>query len=145
MCLRAFALLIICQILLFGMTTASAQRQEVKIDLKLMDTTVIQGEEMPDIRAEIEMEGDLKTVLDEESGYTVGDLRKELEKGSGYMVVCDADTMTEGEYPMHIQLEERIKNSLKRMDQNSQYADKGCVIYGKESGRRMGCRPVQAL
>ena len=49
-CLRVFALLIICQLLLFGMTAASAQRQEAKINLKLTDTAVIQGEEMPEIR-----------------------------------------------------------------------------------------------
>lgn len=113
-CLRVFALLIICQLLLFGMTAASAQRQEAKINLKLTDTAVIQGEEMPEIRAEIEAEGDIKTVLDEESGYTAEDLLDELGKGSGYVIVCDADTMTEGEYPMHIQLEDRIRNSLKK-------------------------------
>lgn len=114
MCLRILALLVICQIPLFGMTTASAYRQEAKIGLKLQDGAVIQGEDLPEFKAAVEAEGDLTLVLDERSGYTAEDLQKELEAGTGYTVVCDADSMTEGEYPMHIQLEANIRESLKK-------------------------------
>lgn len=114
MCLRILALLVIFQIPLFGMTAASADMQEAKISLKLEESAVIQGEEMPEVEAEVEAEGDPKTVLDEKSGYTVGDLTRDLRSGRGYTIVCDADTMTEGEYPMSIQLEDHIRDSLEK-------------------------------
>ena len=114
MCLRILALLVICQIPLFGMTAASAYSQEAEISLKLEDSSVIQGEELPEFRASAEAKGDLEIVLDERSEYTVGDLLRELETGTGYTVVCDADSMTEGEYPMHIQLADHIRDALKK-------------------------------
>lgn len=114
MCLRILALLVVFQIPLFGMTAASANMQEAKISLRLRDSAVMQGEEKPGFEAEVEAGGDLKMVLDEKSGYTVEDLTKELKSGKGYTVVCDADTMTEGEYPMSIQLGDDIRNSLEK-------------------------------
>ncbi len=114
MCLRILALLVICQIPLFGMTAASAYSQEAEISLKLEDSSVIQGEGLPEFRASAEAKGDLAIVLDERSEYTVGDLLRELETGTGYTVVCDADSMTEGEYPMHIQLADHIRDALKK-------------------------------
>lgn len=114
MCLRILALLVIFQIPLFGMTAASANMQEAKISLSLRDSAVIQGEEKPEFEAGVEAEGDLKMILDEKSGYTAEDLTKELKSGRGYTVVCDADTMTEGEYPMSIQLEDDIRSSLEK-------------------------------
>lgn len=114
MCLRILALLIVFQIPLFGMTAASANMQEAKISLKLEGSDVIQGEETPEFEAEVEAEGDPKTVLDEKTGYSVEDLTRDLKSGKGYTIVCDADTMTEGEYPMSIQLEDHIRNSLEK-------------------------------
>ncbi len=84
MCLRILALLVICQIPLFGMTAASAYSQEAEISLELEDSSIIQGEELPEFRASAEAKGDLAIVLDERSEYTVEDLLRELETGTGY-------------------------------------------------------------
>lgn len=114
MCLRILALLLICQIPLFGMTAASAYREEAEITLKLQECSIIQGEEIPEFKPQVEVSGDITTVLNEDKGYTAEDLVKKLKGGSGYSVICDADAATEGEYPIHIQLEDYIRDALKK-------------------------------
>ncbi|MCI9340942.1 MAG: polysaccharide deacetylase family protein [Dorea sp.] len=113
-CLRFLTLLVLCAVPLFFLTTATASRQGADIFLRLTDTEILQGEEVPVCKAKVEVTGNTKVILDKDSGYTAADLIEELERGEGYSVVCDADTAVEGEYPMHLQLEDRILASLDR-------------------------------
>lgn len=114
MCLRILALLLIAQIPLFFMTTASASKQEATIYLKLQNVEIVQGEEVPEYKTEVEVVGNREIILDEESNYTVKDLEEDFKNGKGYAVACDADTGVEGEYSMHLELEDRIKKSLEK-------------------------------
>lgn len=111
-CLRILTLLVLCAVPLFFLTTATASRHGADIFLKLTDVAILQGEAVPACRAKVEVTGNPGVVLDKDSGYTAEDLIKELERGEGYSVVCDADTAVEGEYPLHLELEEGILASL---------------------------------
>lgn len=112
--LRILALFLIAGIPLFFMTTASASRQEASVYLKLKDVAIVQGEEVPEFETEVEVVGNTEIILNEKTGYTVKDLEGEFKKGNGYTVACDADTGVEGEYSMHLELNDRIKKSLKK-------------------------------
>ena len=67
MCLRILALFLIAGIPLFCMTTASASRQEASVYLKLKDTAILQGEEVPEFETEVEVVGNSEIILDEKS------------------------------------------------------------------------------
>ncbi len=114
MCLRILALFLIAGIPLFCMTTASASRQEASVYLKLKDTAILQGEEVPEFETEVEVVGNSEIILDEKSGFTVKNLEEEFKEGHGYTVACDADTGVEGEYSMHLELSDRIKKCLRK-------------------------------
>lgn len=114
MLLRILALLLISTVPLIGLTTAAALKQEAQIQLQLKDESIFLGEEMSEVQAEIESQGDTKTVLNQETGYTVENLLKELNEGKGYIVECDADPAKEGEYPMHLKLDNTILKALEK-------------------------------
>jgi len=114
MCLRILALLLICVTPLLFLTTATASRQEASVYLKLKEASILQGEELPVFGAEAELVGSADTVLDEKSGYTVADLIRDFENAKGYTVECEADTATEGEYPMHLKLSDDIQRALSK-------------------------------
>ncbi len=114
MCFRILALLLICQIPFFAITAASASRQEASVSLKLTDMDIIQGEELPQFHASVDVLGNTSAVLDKKTDYTVNDFLEELKRGEGYTIVCDADAAVEGEYSMSIQLDDDIKKALKK-------------------------------
>ncbi len=111
-CLRILTLFVLCTVPLFFLTTATASRHGADVFLKLTDMSILQGEEAPAYRAEVEVTGNPEVVLDKDSGYTAADLIEELERGEGYTVVCEVNTAVEGEYPMHLKLDDRILASL---------------------------------
>lgn len=112
MFLHIFALFLVSTVLLIGLTTAATSKQETQIQLRLEDESILLGEEMPKFQAEIKSQGDMKTVLNQETGYTVENLLKELNEGKHYTVICDADLTKEGEYPMHLKLDDTIHKAL---------------------------------
>ena len=114
MCLRILTLLLICMTPLLFLTTATASRQEASIYLSLKEAAIAQGEELPAFGVEAQLVGRKETILDGESGYTAADLVKDFENGKGYTVECEADTATEGEYPMHLKLSDEIQTALNK-------------------------------
>lgn len=114
MCLRILTLLLICVVPLLFLTTATASRQEASVFLKLKEASILQGEELPKFEIEAELVGNEETILDGESGYTARDLLKDFKSGKGYTVTCDADTALEGEYPIHLQLSDKIRKALEQ-------------------------------
>lgn len=114
MILRILALLLISAVPLICLTAAAASKQETQIYLGLKDESILLGEEMPKIQAKTSVQGDEKIVLDENTGYTVNDLLEELNEGKHYTVTCDADLTKEGEYPMHLELDEAVSKALEK-------------------------------
>lgn len=106
----AFCILVSMACVLIKVTAAVLR--PAGIQLKPVDISVLQGEEMPQLKLDITAEGKKKTVLDADSGYTVADLIKDFEKGNGYTMTCEADTSVEGSYPIRVKLDDSIAENL---------------------------------
>lgn len=114
MFLRILALLLVSAVPLICLTTDAASKQEAQIQLRLKNGAILLGEEIPEFQVEVENQGDTKTVLNQETGYTAEDLLKELNEGKRYRIECDADLSKEGEYPLHLKLDDTILKALEK-------------------------------
>ena len=107
---RIMGALLILFILAAGAVTAAAavRASRTYITLEVQSTSIKQGEQMPVLQAEVtcdKKEKKLKRkVLDKETGYTAWDLLEELREGEHYQLLCDSDGVTEGKYPVRIEL-----------------------------------------
>lgn len=106
--------LAICVGVVFGLKAAAEAIlfKESKIILKPVETEMREGEKVPEIKANIIVEGDQETVLDKKSGKTVGDLAAELKRGENYEVVCGTDGKTEGKFSVKIVLKKEVEKKL---------------------------------
>lgn len=109
--IKVFALLLLCCSMPFLLKTASANSPEAVIRISVKSASILQGEEMPAMSAEVTLEGDGKQKLDEK-GTTAEDLLQQFQNGEGYTIVCEADPNTEGEYAANIVLNEDISQKL---------------------------------
>ena len=112
---KVFALLLLCFSMPFLLKTATASSPGEVIQISAKGGSILQGEEMPALTAEVSLETKSKKdqKLDD-SGFTVQDLAEELENGEGYTLVCEADPDTEGEYPVEVVLSEEIREKLEK-------------------------------
>ena len=78
--------LMVCLVsaLLLSHGAVAGGQQEIPITLKVDDISVVQGEERPLLTAKASCDGDVETVLDEDTGYTIQDLVDELNRGIGF-------------------------------------------------------------
>lgn len=91
---------------------AAKESDELTVELKAEDVSIIQGEEKPVFQAKAECKGDTSLKLEDESGYTVQDLLDELNRGVGFTLNCDADGTVEGEYPIKPELTSEMTTPL---------------------------------
>lgn len=111
---RIFALFVVCVMPFLTFKTAAASEEQAVIRIQAIPGEILQGEEMPQIMADITADGDLNAVLDKEKKENVADLLEKLKKGTGYKIQCEAVSQTEGDYPITITLDENIQSALKR-------------------------------
>lgn len=109
---KILALFVICFMPFFLFRTAAAAEQKAEIYITVADAEILQGGELPEYQAEISAEGRADLVLDEEDGYTAGELLAELKSGGVYTLQSNADSGTEGEYPIILNFSEDFKNKL---------------------------------
>lgn len=85
-----------------------------KISLEVSDVEILQGEELPVMKAEVKTETkyDEKIVLDKKKKYKAKDLIKELRKGKNYVIETNADPAVEGDYKIQIKLDKALKKKL---------------------------------
>ena len=112
--MKILALFTICFTPFFLLKTAAAAEQKAEIHISVADSEILQGEAVPEFKAEISAEGRADLVLDEGSGYTIGDLEKELNAEGAYTLQSSGDGSTEGEYPIVFSLQEELKDKLSR-------------------------------
>lgn len=92
-----------------------------KISLEVSDVEILQGEELPVIKAEVKTETkyDEKVVLDKKKKYKGKDLIKELCEGKNYVIETNADPAVEGDYKIRIKLDKALKKKLNGVWKNS--------------------------
>ncbi len=91
-------------------TMAFAEKAVIAIQAE--PVTIRQEQEIPELKVSILLNGDEKTVLNRKSGYTVGDLVKEIKRGEHYRIENKADNMTEGTYSLNVTLTDETKKKL---------------------------------
>ena len=100
----------LCFLISFLLNRSSAQEKKLDtiVTLKVDDVEIIQGEEKPVFTAEAVCEGNTEKVLEENTGYTAGNLVDELNRGIGYTLECAEDGSREGTYAIKAELTSEI-------------------------------------
>lgn len=115
---RILGALILLLIIVAGAVTvtAAARAAMTDITLKVQSVSIKQGEQMPALQAEVSCDKKekklKKKVLDKETGYTAWNLVEDLKAGKLYQLLCDSDGVTEGKYPIRIELDGELKKKL---------------------------------
>lgn len=109
---RILALFVVCAASLILLCTTVASERKANITISVKSAEILQGEELPQMTAEVKLEGNEKAVLDKEKKYTAKDLVEDLKNGKGYKISCKADTAKEGSYPIKIVLDKSISGQL---------------------------------
>lgn len=86
--------------------------RKVDITVSAKNAEILQGEELPELLADISFDGDERLILDKDDNYRAKDLIQTLKSGEGYEITCEADTKTEGVYPIQITLSSDIQKKL---------------------------------
>lgn len=109
-----------CLILCFGvigmvqMSAAKEESEKAVITLAPESVEMLQEEEVPEITAKATGSGDLKLLLDADTGYTVQNLLDSFNKGNHYQISCNVDGKIDGDFPIKIKLSENIEDSLSK-------------------------------
>ena len=93
-------------------------REKAVITIMADPITIRQEQEIPKLTANILVSGDEEAVLDKKSGYTVGDLVKEIRKGEHYQIENKADNTTEGTFALKVTLTKEMKKKLDNQFKN---------------------------
>lgn len=112
--MKILALFTICLTPFFLLKTAAAAEQKAEIHISVADSEILQGEAVPEFKAEISAGGRSDLVLDEGSGYTVGELLKELNTKDAFTLLSSGDGSTEGEYPIVFHFREDLEDKLSK-------------------------------
>lgn len=86
--------------------------RKIDITISAKSAEILQGEELPDLLADITFDGDEKILLNKSENYSAKDLIQMFKSGEGYEITCKADTETEGVYPIQITLSSDIQKKL---------------------------------
>lgn len=108
--------LILCFVVMgmLQMSTAKEESERAVITLAPESVAMVQEEEVPEITAKATGRGDLKLILDADTGYTVQNLLDSFNKGNHYQISCNVDGKIDGDFPIKIKLSEKIEDSLSK-------------------------------
>lgn len=87
-------------------------REKAVISIIAEPVTIRQEQEIPELKANIVVNGDEEAVLDRKTKYTLGDLVKEIKSGEHYEIVNEADNLTEGKFQLKVALTDKLKKKL---------------------------------
>lgn len=107
-----FAIVCILVSLLLHRSSVIEENKTIEVVLKVDDVEVIQGAEKPMFSAKALCDGDISTVLETETGYTVESLIEELNRGVGYTLMSEGDETREGAYVIKAELTSEITTPL---------------------------------
>lgn len=106
------AALLVLVVLLCNTAAAASKEKFTRVKVTGPAESMLQEAEMPALGVQVEVEGDGDTVLDEKTHMTVKDLAEQLKSGEGIELKCDADGVTEGEFPVDVKLSKELENAL---------------------------------
>lgn len=107
MLILAAAIVFVC-----GATFAGGKEKYVKIVIRAENLSMLQEAEIPVLTAKVSLEGKEKTILDSKNKLNAKDLLEKLRSGEGYTLSCETDGISEGEYPITIQLDSEMEEKL---------------------------------
>ena len=99
-------------VLVCGATFAGVQEKHVEIIIKAQNFSMLQESEIPVFTADISLQGKGKIILDAKNKFSAKDLLDKLESGEGYTLFCETDGISEGEYPITVQLDSELEDLL---------------------------------
>ena len=99
-------------VLVCGATFAGVQEKHVEIIIKAQNFSMLQESEIPVFTADISLQGKGKIILDAKNKLSAKDLLDKLESGEGYTLFCETDGISEGEYPITVQLDSELEDLL---------------------------------
>lgn len=106
------AALLVLVVLLCNTAAAASKEKFTRVKVTGVVESMLQEAEIPALGVQVEVEGDEDTVLDEKTNMTVKDLAEQLKSGEGIELKCDADGVTEGEFPVDVKLSKELENAL---------------------------------
>ena len=106
------AALLVLVVLLCNTAAAASKEKFTRVKVTGAVESMLQEAEIPALGVQVEVEGDEDTVLDEKTNMTVKDLAEQLKSGEGIELKCDADGVTEGEFPVDVKLSKELENAL---------------------------------
>lgn len=104
--------MIIVIALLICLTAIIKEKFTPEIVLKVKNQSMLQDEEIPNLRATASFSGKKKIVLDKKSKYTVQDLVEDLNQGKGYRLKHKIDGEKEGSYSVSIVLDKEMEKKF---------------------------------
>lgn len=134
----SLALFIVLVSIIVGMNLAARQQ----IFLKVESASILQDEEVPEMKVTASCENDKKLEIWLEDNYTIKQLLDDLNAGKGYELKYEIDNVEEGEYPVEIVLDKNLEKKInevwnKKIDfhaQNGRFTVKN--KYGTWDGKK---------
>ena len=102
----------VCIVLILAYMIAGVLRKKAVLTLQFENVAILQGEDVPTLKAKVKVEKDDGPTLDKKSKYTSKDFIRDLKKGKGYKIICKVDPKTEGSYKATIKLSESLQKKL---------------------------------
>lgn len=103
---------ILAAVVLIGGTITTILVRKPKFLVKTESLSMTQDEAVPKFKVSVTVKGSKKKVLDKKSGYTAGNLEKDLKSGVNYELACKADGKTDGKFKIRLKLSESLKKKL---------------------------------
>lgn len=115
---KVFIVIAVCLLLcaIAGGTVFASRLLEnntsIKIKIAVESQSIVQDEVLQSFVAKAISDTDGDKVINRNTGFTVQDLLDDLNGGIGYQINCDGDGTTEGEFTIHAELDEYMKERV---------------------------------
>lgn len=116
---KKLLLLVVSLLLCIGVGVAAVKlviptfaREKAVVSIIAEPVTIRQEQEIPELKANILVNGDEETVLEKKSKYKLADLVNEIKKGEHYQIINEGDNQTEGKFALKVTLADEMKKKL---------------------------------
>lgn len=99
-------------ILLFSTASAAGVDKHATIKISAKSEKMYQEQAIPALTLEVSSKDKGDLVLNPKTKYTLQDLMEELKAGKGVSVACASDGLSEGDFPITVELSQEIQESL---------------------------------
>lgn len=104
--------LVLCVMVLLTRGTEFFKGNVVDVYVTVQDAQMYVGEDKPVFEAMVTCNGDVETILDEDTAYRIQDLLDELNLGNGYTLESDGDGTEVGEYSIRAELTSAVSTPM---------------------------------